>query len=190
MKSKHVLLYPLFLRCCLYIVDPFWKYIFEDLAYNKTPYGIVVNEDGLHSIIKHKEFSVLFEGKSDQEIAFEVCKGLSEKLSILSQKDHIFRRNAYENAYDKVMKSITSWNDIKKKRIKDLLIEQYVLKMKADFKLSMPLTRILYSIVFIGLQFKTITAKHIIYIEGRITKISGIRFTSHQIHCDTSLMDY
>lgn len=187
---KHVLLYPMFLRCCLHLSDPFWKYIFEDLAYNKTPYGVVLNNDGLHSIVRHKEFSVMFDGKTDEQITTEICAHFSQKLSIMSHKDHVFQRNTCENAYEQIMKNITSWNDIKKKRIKDLLVEQYVLEMKRSYDLSMCLTRILYSIIYVGIQFKTITTKHVRCSAGKITSIEGISYTPRQIHCDPWVINY
>lgn len=188
MKPKTLLLYPIFLRCCVYISDPFWKYLFEDFAYGKCPYGIVIKNDGIHSIIRNKEFSIPFEGKTDAELSEEICFCLSSKLSILSEKDHQCRRNAYEDVYQQFMQNISSWNDIKKKKIKDLLIEQFVLKKKSEYQLSMELAKKLFSIIFVGIQFKTITYKQIVYNLGKIDSIKGIEFQNHQILCNKTVL--
>lgn len=190
MKHKNILLYPIFIRCCAFLTDPFWKYLFEDFAYAKAPYGIIVNEDGIHSIIRNKEFSILFEGKSDQQITQEICHYLSERLAILSQKDHVSRRNTCEIIYDEVIKNITCWNDIRKKKVKDLLIEQFVLEMKTQYSLSIYLSKILFSIIFIGIQFKTITSKHIAYDNGKIHSIHGIECKYNEIHCKKFILSY
>ena len=41
---KNELLYPIFLDCCLYADDDFWKYILEDLAYGRSPYGTYIKK--------------------------------------------------------------------------------------------------------------------------------------------------
>ena len=188
MKPKTLLLYPIFLRCCAHIHDPFWKYLFEDFAYGKCPYGIVIKDDGIHSSIRNKEFSIAFDGKTDGELSEESCFCLSPKLSILSEKDHQCRRNAYEDAYQQFMQNICSWNDIKKKKIKDLLIEQFVLKKKAEHQLSIQLAKKLFSIIFVGIQFKTITCKQIVYNLGKIDSIKGIDFEDQQVLCNKTIL--
>lgn len=190
MKAKTYLQYPLFLRCCSHLSDPFWKYLFEDFAYGKSPYGIILKDDGIHSIIRNKEFSITFDGKTDKELADEICQSLSSKLAILSEKDHQYRRRVYENAYQEVMQKFSCWNDIKKKKIKDLLIEQFVLKKKHEYGLSLDLTKKLFSIIFVGIQFKTITCRHIIYSFGEIDSIQGIDFQNQQIMCHVALISF
>lgn len=188
MKTKTCLQFPIYLRCCLYISDPFWKYLFEDFAYGKSIYGIILKDDGIHSIVRNKEFSISFEGKSDQDIANDICTNLATKLSILSERDHRYRRNKYENAYEQVMKNISCWHDIKKKKIKDLLIEQFVLNKKKEFELSLDLAKKLFSIIFVGIQFKTISSKHIVYHLGKIDHIHGIHFSKKQVAFNKTLL--
>jgi hypothetical protein len=189
-NTKTVLQYPIFLRCCAFVSDPFWKYVFEDFAYGKAPYGIVIKDDGIYSIVRNKEFSILFHDKTEQDICNEICSMLATKLAILSQKDHQFRRNVCENAYQEILNNISAWNDIKKKKIKDLLIEQFVLNKKQEYQLTLDLAKKLFSIIFVGLQFKTITSKHIVYNFGKIDSIQGIQFNTQQILCHKALLTY
>ena len=41
------LVYPFFLKCCEYTDDIFWKFVFEDLAYGKSPYGTYITKNFL-----------------------------------------------------------------------------------------------------------------------------------------------
>jgi hypothetical protein len=183
MKTNVLLLYPIFLKCCTHLFDPFWIYLFEDLAYCKCPYGIIIQDNTIYSIQKNKEFSYCFIDKDPKIIANELCEILSTRLNILSEKDHLYRRNYYVSYYENLMNNITSWNEIKKKKFKDLLLEQFVLNVKKEKNYSWLLTRQLFSILLIGIQFKTILAKHIYYKNGQIHNIDGIICDSKRIIC-------
>jgi len=180
---KNIILYPIFLRCCAYLVDQFWVYLFEDLAYGKCPHGVIIQNGSIYSIIKNKEFSYIYENKMEQKISEELCNIFSEKLNILSEKDHLFKRKFCQKYYEDLINNINSWQEIKKKKIKDLLLEQYVLLMKKRHNYSMNMVHQLYSIIFIGIQFKTIHSKNIIYRSGQIIDIEGIRCLKNKIIC-------
>ena len=68
----NIILYPIFLKCCTYLTDPFWIYLFEDLAYEKCPYGIIIRDDCLYSIQKNKEFTYHFANKDPKIIVNEL----------------------------------------------------------------------------------------------------------------------
>ena len=57
------LIYPFFIDCCKYTDDIFWKFVFEDLAYGKTPYGIYLTKNFLCCNYKGKEFSYKIDSK-------------------------------------------------------------------------------------------------------------------------------
>ena len=41
---KNELVYPIFLKCCEISDDDFWKYVFEELAYGRSPYGTYIKK--------------------------------------------------------------------------------------------------------------------------------------------------
>jgi hypothetical protein len=112
----NVILYPIFLKCCAYLTDPFWIYLFEDLAYEKCPYGIIIRDDCLYSIQKNKEFTYHFANKDPKIIVNELFHIFSKKLHILSEKDHIFKRKFCQSYYEDMIQNISCWNEIKKKK--------------------------------------------------------------------------
>ena len=50
------LIYPIFLSCCEFSKDNFWKFIFEDLAYGNCPYGTYIVKNYICCNYKGKEF--------------------------------------------------------------------------------------------------------------------------------------
>lgn len=180
MKTTNISIkYPIFLKCCIYLTDPFWIYLFEDFAYSKCPFGIIIQDNNyIYSIQKNKEFSYFFGNKDPETIVSELSDLLSTRLNILSQKDHFSQRNRYVSYYQSFIDNITSWNEIKRKKFKDLLLEQYVLEIRQTYNYSWSLTHQIYSILLIGIQFKIILPKHIHYKNGKILRIDGLIFNS------------
>lgn len=183
---EHVLVvqYPIFLKCCQYLTDPFWVYLFEDMAYGRCPYGILIQDQCMYCILRSREFTYpLQQDKSPEEVAKELCHILSTRLQLLSQQDHFRYRNECHDHTKTYMDSITSWNDIRKKNLKDILLEKFSLAQKAKYRYSHQLTHTLFAILFIGLQFKTILHRQIEYHDHAIQHIDGIACQPKRIVC-------
>lgn len=184
-----VVTYPIFLKCCQYLSDPFWIYLFEDMAYGKCPYGIILKDQCIYSVLKNREFTYSLR-QPEKEISVmceELCEIFSSKLHLLSQKDQFRYRNECQDYVTNYMKNMSHWNDIRKKNLKDLLLEQYSLKQKEKYQYSYAFTRKLFAIVFIGIQFKTILSKNIHYRNRAITKVDGISCQPSQIVCSFNI---
>ena len=80
-----------------------------------------------------------------------------------------------------------SWKDIKKKNIKDLLFELYVIDMKKKYNLSDKVSKYLFSIICIALMLKSITNKDIFYENGKIVSINGITFENENFKFDRNI---
>ena len=184
-----VVTYPIFLRCCQYLTDPFWVYLFEDMAYGKCPYGIILKDNCIYSVLKNREFTYSLHqpDKDTKTICEDLCTIFSSKLHLLSQKDHFRYRNECQNYVTNYMKNMYQWNDIRKKSLKDLLLEQYSLSQKQRHQYSYAFTRKLFAIIFIGIQFKTILSKHIHYRNRAITKIDGVQCHPTRIVCSFNI---
>ena len=181
MTNKKDIIYPIFLECSQFITDKFWDNIFEDLAYGKAPYGTYISKGSLTCKYKDKEFIYKIEKKDPEILYNEVYVLLTKKLGLLSHQDKINKKIDFQNIEDEIKEGRKNWNSIRKKNIKDLLIENYVITMKNKYLLTIKQAKYLLSIIFIGMIFKIISVKDIEYRDGIITKIEGINFKKKEI---------
>jgi len=187
MVIKKEILYPVFLECLKFISDAFWENIFEDLAYGKTPYGTYINKEFLCCNYKDKEFSYKIEKKDPETLYNDIYSLLGKKLGILSIRDKTNRQIDFQNIENELKECRKTWSNIRKKNIKDLLIERYVLNMKTRYSLSYKQAQTLLSTIFIGLVFKVISVKDIKYSDGNITEIEGISFTNKEFKFEKNI---
>tara|TARA_Y100000389_G_scaffold203882_2_gene253929 strand:+ start:2453 stop:3121 length:669 start_codon:yes stop_codon:yes gene_type:complete len=187
MPLRKEIIYPIFLECSQFTTDIFWQNIFEDLAYGITPYGTYFSKDYLCCNYKKKEFNYKIEKKDSNTLFKEVYNILTKKLGLLSQIQKIERKKDFVDFEDKIKDSRKTWNDIRKKNIKELLIEQYAVKMKNKFSLSIKQSRQLFKVIIIALVLKIITTNDIHYENGSILKIQGIDFEPKKIIFERNL---
>jgi len=180
MPIKKDIIYPIFVQCCPFTCDNFWETIFEDLAYGKSPYGTYISKDFLCCSYKNKDFSYKIEKKDPYILYTEIYSLLTQKLGLLSHTDKIHKKKEFMDLEDTMKNSRKTWADIKKKNIRELLIELYVTQMKTIHSLSLKQAKHLLSIIFIAMVFKVITSSDIQYDDGRIQHIDGIDFVKKQ----------
>lgn len=180
MPIKKDIVYPLFVQCCQFACDNFWELIFEDLAYGKCPYGTYISKDFLCCSYKNKEFSYKIEKKDPNILYTEIYTLLTEKLGLLSHTDKIQKKKAFIDLENTLKDSRKTWSDIRKKNIRELMLELYVTKMKSIHSLTLKQAKHLLSIIFIAMVFKVITNNDIQYENGRIQHIDGIDFVKKQ----------
>lgn len=181
MPIKKEIIYPVFLECCEFASDLFWENIFEDLAYGKTPYGTYINKNFFCCSYKNKEFSYKIERKDPYDLYTDIYNLLTKKLGILSHKEKIKKRVDFDNTECRIKEFRQEWGNIRKKNIKDLLVERYVIDMKNKHSLSIKQAKYLLSIIFIAIVFKVITPKDIEYSDNKIQNIDGIEFSTKNI---------
>lgn len=189
MPVKKDILYPIFLECFDFISDTFWENIFEDLAYGKTPYGTYISKGFLCCNYKNKEFSYKIEKKDPEQLYNDVYLLLAKKVGIQSHRDKIKKKIDFENIEDEIKEYKKNWNKIRKKNIKDLLIEKYVINMKNKYHLDYKQAQNLQAMIFIGMIFKVITCKDIDYSDGIIKNINGISFKKKSIIVERDIYD-
>lgn len=165
--------YPQFLDAMKY-ADDVWMAFFEDMAYGNFPFGVYVKDQAvLYCNIKNKSFMFQFYDKDGQEI-------YTSLREIFFSKFHIHRE---ENTIDMRIQHI-EWSKIKKKSIKNILIEQFVIDKKKEFELSFNQVIKLLSNISLGLYFKLLSKNDICYDSDNcvITEIQGIDFKPKQIY--------
>ena len=117
----------------------------------------------------------------------EVYNLLTNKLGLLSQRERAKRRQAFGALEESMRESRKDWNSIRKKNVKELLIEMYVIRMKAKHNLSLKQARYLLSTICMALVFRAITASDILYEDGAIQNIDGIDFKKRKVIVRRSL---
>lgn len=178
---KREIIYPFFLECCHFAEDAFWESIFEDLAYGTTPYGTYISKNFLCCSYKGKEFSYKIERKEPKVLYDDIYGLMSTKVGILSQRDKHKKRLDFHQVEKDIKDSRQKWSDIRKKNIRDLLIERYVIKMRDKHSLSIKQAKYLLSAITLALVFKVITSKDITYDDGQITNIDGIEISNGKV---------
>ncbi len=177
MPLKRDVIYPIFLKCLSYTEDLFWKETFEELAYGNCYQGSYISKGFLCSNVKGKEFVYKFMDKEPEKIFNDISKLLKDKLNIMSKNDRkvlIDEFSEVENSL-KMMKNM-EWSDIKKKSLKDMLFQNFLIKMKYKYELKDYQVKCLYNLINLGLILKSIKNSDIIYENGEIKEINGFVF--------------
>jgi len=174
---KKELLYPFFIDCSLLTNDKFWKSVFEDLAYGIAPYGAFVNKGFIMCNYKDKEFVYKIVKKDTQDLYNDIYNLFTTKLNIISSEELSNKKRDIE----RFQEEMTDWSLIKKKTAKDVLIENWAIKMKNTHALSLKQTKYLISIIFLALVFKVILSKDIIIKNNAIESIIGVSFENGKI---------
>lgn len=185
---KKEIVYPFFIECCKYTEDIYWKSIFEDLAYAITPYGVYVNKGFLICNYKDKEFSYKIQKKESQELYNDIYNIFKNKLGLMSREEIIKKRTTIDNMKDDI-RCYTDWSNIKKKNIKEMLIENYAINIKAQYSLSISQTRYLVSIIFLAFIFKVLSADDITISDGHINSIKGFEYDTGKIIMTKDIYD-
>lgn len=187
MPQKKEIVYPFFLECYTHCEDTFWETIFEDLAYGKAPYGTYISKGFLNCSYKNKEFSYKIERKDPEVLYKEIYDLLTEKVGIVSQKEKIRKKLLFNELEKSLKQSKDDWSSIRKKNIKDVLYEKYVIAMKHKYSLSVQQCKYLLALITVAIMFKSITNKDILYEDEKIVSISGIVFSEGKITLEQPL---
>ena len=175
-NGKNLVMYPIFLECCNFTSDEFWKNMFEQMSYGKCPSCIYISNNTIHSSNKKKSFSFIIPtNKSPRDVFIELKSLLMENTSLCSIADTKAKREKIKSKVDKdEITNETTWTEIRKKNLKDIFIMKFVLRMRSKHKLSWEATKDLFRIIKIGLYSKTQTSKDINFSMKRIQSIDGI----------------
>lgn len=181
MPLKKEVIYPVFMECVAYCEDVFWENIFKDLSRGKTPSGAYITKDFLCCSYKGREFTYKICRKDVKEVYDEVYYLLTEKLNVLSQKEKQKKKILFQEVEKNLKQGKQEWGTIRKKSIKDIMYEKYVLDMKDMYSLTMKQAKYLLSLILLLITFKTISMKDIIYDGNKISRIEGIDFDQGEI---------
>lgn len=190
MSAKRELLYPIFLRCVPYLPteDVFWKETFQDLAYGVTYGGSYITKGVLCSKTKGKEFVYKFNDKEPEHIVLEVTRLLKEKLHIMSRNERKALLDDMIDVKDQLEKiRHLEWADIKKKSMKEILFQNFLIRMKSVHELKDVQVKKLYNTIHLGCLLKSIKNTDVLYSNGDIQEIRGFHFSKGRYRVDMDL---
>jgi hypothetical protein len=187
---KRELLYPIFIQCIKYTDDLFWKEIFEEMSYNNCYTGTFINKGTYCSVIKNKEFTYKFSDKDPETICKDIIKHL-KTINIMSKNDKKNLLDEFANLKKNIEETIyKSWEDIKKKNIKDMLFQNFLIEMKHKWGLKNIQIKKLYSFINLGIILKSIKGDTINYKNGKIESINGIVFNEGKYEINFNLYSH
>ena len=179
--SKFELIYPIFLMCLNFIEDNYWKIVYEDLSHGKCPYGLYIKNDYICCNYKNKKFNYKIEDKDPYIFYTETFDLLKHTFGLLSNYDKQNNKEQFLlHQQDLIHDTSNDWNLIKKKNIKLLFIEKFIISNKTKYNLTNVMCQQLLHIILLGLLLKTITSNDIIFEDNQIKKIKGISFKKNR----------
>lgn len=175
-KAKNIL-YPIFLECSELCADESWKQLYIDFANNKCQKNIYISKGCITSAGKKDQyFSYSFVDKTAEQIVLELYPIYSKYTSFCSIKDLKKIQSEISELTKKKEVKYSSWKSIKKKAIKAQLIDEYVIRMKKKYSLSSTESLELQSLINNGLLFQSQTSDDIVFEDGEIKSIKGIKY--------------
>jgi hypothetical protein len=182
-RMSQEILYPVFIDISTQIDDGFWKSILVDLGYGICPKGSFISKGNLCCYKKTEK--ILYNIESFTLNIDDVVLFLKQNTSLRSQKEKskvLEELRKYNN-----MKDIPSWTSIKKKSLKDVLIERYILSIRKIYNLNYEEISSIKSDILIAIAFKHIKPTDIIIKDGEISEINGVVFSDDGIVSITNL---
>ena len=175
MRNPKEIIFPFFLHCCQETDDVYWKCIFEDLSYGKAPYGVYFTKGFMCCGFKGKEFSYKIDGnKPPPDLFQEVRQLLINNIGIRSSEDRAKQiENFDKKNQENVISKVDNWLDIRRKEIKHLLLENFVISIANIKKWPRIKTKKVIASVMLALHLKVIQPKHITIKQGEIISIEN-----------------
>lgn len=178
MYNKEEIIYPVFLKCCNLCENNFWVNVFVDLAKGVTPYGTYISKDYFCCSYKTKEFSYKIRNDIEsQQLFSDVTNLLKNKLKLTSLNEKIQQINILKSKN----KRDESWNSIRKRSTRKMLLEKFVIEKGVEINLTMKEQKKLLNLIYYFTLIKSLTHKDFIMEDKKITSINGISFEAGKV---------
>lgn len=184
-ESVKKVLFPVLEECSKLTLDPYWKQVFEECARGKFPRGSGIDASGkllhFHSKNSTKGY-ITYKLQNTPEVVFtDLKKIFSEDLNLNSNKDRQDIRNELNDLCKDLQDTFTgSWVQIKRKKIKDPIIRQYILDLKSKYNLSNAETAEVAQIIKLGFLFNWIPNENVDYENRQILEITNLHFDENE----------
>ena len=180
--GKNEVIFPIFIDCMKYTSDIFWKNTFEELSYGRCPYGIYISNNNICCNYKDKKFCYNIYNETNSEIIYhDIIKLFKDKFGLLSKTDKLLKNKMFITKQNEINEILNNdWCNIKRKNIRIMLIEKFVINKTNEYSLNLTQSKLLYNNIILGLLFKTIHKNSIIYEDQNIKEIKHISFKKNQ----------
>jgi hypothetical protein len=175
-KNSPAILNPIFEQCLTHLTDPFWISIFSQAAIGKFPRGFLFKDNSL----TYKRGSKIsrMDIPSDSSIAVsELMAFFTRTAGIMSTADQARSRQELE---DRMMEGVSlhtcTWSDIKKKKVREMLIGTFVQDLVAQYQLLDSEKVQLRSMINLGFILGHFSSTNVQFSQGRIQAITGLEF--------------
>jgi hypothetical protein len=174
-KKEKDVVYTALQECFVIETDTAWKEIFNNMSRGICPKGIMIqNGTIVGSISKKNSVKYSFLNQDPKDIIYNIKNLYSNLLDI--QSDNNKRNKEYDDINDLYNDFINmEWKSIKKKALKDLLIQNYVIDLKHKYNLKSNVSKCGLDTICNALYLhKTHKNIDIEYSNGKITNIKDI----------------
>lgn len=176
------IVYPHFSECAQFTLDPYWRQVFEECAKGHFPRGSGINPEGDVIYFRGKNLNnrnyVSYRLSTEPETTFKELKQyFQSELGLRSKQDRKKIRDEIDEICEGLQKTfIGSWQNIKKKKIRDPIIRKYILELKHKYELSDKETAEVAQMVKLGFLFNWITNEQVDYEDQCIKDITSLHF--------------
>jgi hypothetical protein len=192
-KNIKIAIFPIFLECKLYTLDPFWHNILDNCAYGNFPKGVKIEKNGELSINSDEKVdNININNMKDPLQVYKLMMDMfKNKLHIKSSRDSPFSDDIKRKVQDGYN---GTWKQIKPKKLKDKLITEFVLREKEKHNLTSKQAYDLLNVIKSGFLSKSIISEDIDYSNRKINEINGLIYNSknksYKIENNRSIKDY
>ena len=167
--------HAIFEECAKITEDPLWKGIFISASIGKLPRGFMIRNGTLTNKKGNKIISL--EIPDNPKMALDACVSFFQRAGILSTKDQE-RINKRVEDYKKTDKTLQQmrWDEIRQKRVKELLLSNYIRKLCKKHRLRNSEVERLKETIHVAFLLDKLGNDNIIFENGKISNITGIEF--------------
>lgn len=172
--TRQLVLNEIFEKCSEMTNDKFWKTLFTDAARNKMPKGFFLNNKKI--TYRHGNKIHHCEIPKSPKTAYETLIAFFQNIGCMNSEQDIANNKKDEEENLPKSKKITKWSDLKKKNIKDHLIENFISKKIKEHNMNKEEETEFITTVnkgFLNNAFKTIKIK-----DGEIESIEELLYDS------------
>ena len=168
---------PIFLKLSSFTLDTFWQDTLNSYAHGKFPRGLSYKND---SLMYRKKSSIVrcdVDEENPEQAFTALMDFMRNTVKILSPLDNQLKEQ--EIGKLKFLESLSnkkSWSQIKKLKLKQHLIDEFIDDTAEKYALNTKEKRHLTFEVNMGILFKTINSKTIVIKDSKIKKIIGLKY--------------
>lgn len=174
-KPDPIVINPIFKECLTYVKDPTWETIFTDASFGKLPRGFTYKDGYITHKIRNKVSRIEISPIAAEAVT-ECINFFREKAGIMSQDD---QKKAKQEFEDFLLNSgalcPNRWSEIRKKKIKDVLISTFIARLTKELGLSNEEKADLRNKIYLGFILGCFGNEQVELCNGYIHAIAGLR---------------